>query len=47
MAIITIFNLDCWQGDTVNAFINSKINEVIYIKCPDGFRIKGKYILLL
>ena len=47
MAIIAIFNLDCWQGDAVNTFTNSKINEVIYIKCLDGFRVKGKYILLL
>ena len=47
IAIIAIFDLDCWQGDAVNIFTNSKINEVIYIKCLDGFGVKGKYILFL
>ena len=28
-------------------FINSLINKVVYIKCLDGFVIKGKYLLLL
>ena len=46
MAIIAIFNLDCWQGDAVNAFINSIINKVVYIKYPNRFRVKGKYLLL-
>jgi len=47
MAIIVIFDLDCWQGNAINAFINNKINEVIYIKCPDRFKVNGKCILLL
>ena len=47
MAIIVIFNLDCWQGNAINVFTNSKINKVIYIKCLDGFGVKGKYILFL
>ena len=46
MAIVAIFDLDCWQGDVVNAFANSVIDEVVYIKCPDGFVIKGKCLLL-
>ena len=46
MAIVAIFDLDCWQGDAVNAFANSPIDEVVYIKCPDGFTIKGKCLLL-
>jgi len=46
MAIIVIFNLDCWQGDAVNIFINSEIDEVMYINCLDGFLIKGKCLLL-
>ena len=46
MAIVAIFNLDCQQGDAVNAFANSLINEVVYIKCLDRFLIKGKYLLL-
>jgi len=46
MAIITVFNLDYWQGNAVNIFTNSKINKVVYIKCLDGFLIKGKCLLL-
>jgi hypothetical protein len=46
MAIIAIFNLDYWQGDAVNAFTNSLIDKVVYIKCLDGFMIKGKCLLL-
>lgn len=45
-AVITAFDLDVWQGDAVNAFANSLIDEIVYIKCLDGFTIKGKYLLL-
>jgi len=45
MAIVAIFNLNCWQGNAVNIFANSLINEVVYIKCPDGFGVKGKCLL--
>ena len=44
--VITAFNIDVWQGNAINAFINSLINEIVYIKCPDGFTIKGKCLLL-
>ena len=47
MAIIVIFNLDCWQSDTINAFANSLIYKVVYIKHLDGFVIKSKYLLLV
>ena len=47
IAIIAIFNLDYWQGNAINTFTNSKINKVVYIKCLNGFRVKGKYILFL
>ena len=47
MAIITIFNLDYWQSNTVNTFTNSLINKIIYIKCPDRFVIKNKCLLLV
>ena len=46
MAIIAIFNLNYWQGNVINAFANSLINKVIYIKYLDRFRVKGKYLLL-
>ena len=31
IAIIAAFDLDVQQGDAVNAFINSLINEIVYI----------------
>ena len=37
MAIIAIFNLDCWQSDAVNAFTNSLINKIVYIKYLNRF----------
>ena len=37
MAIIAAFNLETWQCNAVNTFTNSFINEVVYIKFPDGF----------
>jgi len=45
MAIIIIFDLDCWQDDTINAFTNNLIDKIVYIKCPDGFGVKGKCLL--
>ena len=45
-AIIIVFNLDVWQGNAINAFTNSLINDVVYIRCLDRFTIKGKYLLL-
>jgi len=45
-AVIAAFDLDVWQGNAINAFANSLINKIVYIKCPDGFTIKGKYLLL-
>jgi len=47
MAIVAIFDLNCWQGNAINIFTNSKIDEVVYIKCLDGFGVKGKCILFL
>ena len=46
MAIIAIFDLDCWQGNIINTFTNSLINKIIYVKCPDGFGVNGKCLLL-
>jgi hypothetical protein len=46
MAIIIIFDLNCWQGNAINAFTNSPIDKVVYIKYLNGFTIKGKCLLL-
>jgi len=37
MAIVAVFNLETWQCNIVNAFANSLIDEIVYIKFPDGF----------
>jgi hypothetical protein len=42
MAIIAIFDFETEQLDAINAFINSLINELVYIKFPPGFGKKGK-----
>jgi hypothetical protein len=50
MALTTAFNLETRQYDAVKAFANSKINETIYYKIPEGypeFRDKLKRVLLL
>jgi hypothetical protein len=38
MAIAAKFNLKTRQLDAVNAFINSPIDEEVYVSYPDGFK---------
>ena len=35
--IIAAFDLEATQFDAVNAFLHSKLEEEIYVQCPDGF----------
>jgi hypothetical protein len=42
MAIVAIFDFETEQLDAINAFINSLINELVYIKFLPGFGKKGK-----
>ena len=44
--IITAFNLDVWQGNIINVFVNTLINKIVYIKYLKRFTIKGKCLLL-
>jgi hypothetical protein len=37
MIIATTFDLDIWQYNAMNAFINNSINEKIYNECFDDF----------
>ena len=37
IAIAAVFNLEIQQYDAVNAFINAKLNKLIYCYCPEGF----------
>jgi hypothetical protein len=35
--LIAIFDLDRWQLDAINAFINSELDELVYCELPTGF----------
>ncbi len=37
MIISTVFNLEIWQYDAINAFINSEIDEELYNECSNEF----------
>ena len=37
MAIAAAFDLEIRQYDAVSAFINVKLNKLIYCYCPEGF----------
>jgi hypothetical protein len=37
MIISTVFNLDIWQYDAINAFINNEIDEELYNECSNEF----------
>lgn len=41
MAIAAYFDLEIHQFDAINAFTNSEIDELVYVKYPDGFQILG------
>ena len=47
LALIARWDLESRQLDAVNAFPNAKLDEVVYIELPDGFKIQGKIALLL
>ncbi|EDN10858.1 predicted protein [Histoplasma mississippiense (nom. inval.)] len=46
LAIINAFDLDAEQLDGVNAFINSSLDELVYVELPDGWwKLKGVWNL--
>jgi hypothetical protein len=49
MAIVAHFDLDIWQFDAINAFINSTLDETAYVEIPPGFRNphQKRYYLLI
>ena len=47
IAITTTFNLKAQQFNTINTFINSKLNKIVYYKFLEGFKQEGYYLLLL
>ena len=47
MAIMVVFDLEAHQFDAVSAFTNSKLDETVYCKYPEGFHQLGKCLFLL
>ena len=47
MVIVATHDLETIQFDVINAFINSDLDETVYIKFPDKFDINNIYLLLL
>jgi hypothetical protein len=47
MALAAAFDLEIWQCDAVNAFINSFLDETVYMRFPDGFKVPGKCLRLI
>jgi hypothetical protein len=46
MAITAYFDLEAYQFDAVNAFLNAPLKEKIWIKYPPGFRVPQKVLLV-
>jgi reverse transcriptase-like protein len=46
MAIAAAFDLETMQFDAVNAFLNCRLDETVYVECPPGFRQQGKVWIL-
>ena len=44
MGIICFFDLETIQMDAINAFLNAKLPEPIYLQLPDGYRQSGKVL---
>jgi Reverse transcriptase (RNA-dependent DNA polymerase) len=47
MALAARWDLEIRQLDAVNAFLNSKLDEEVYVELPDGFKLLGKVGRLL
>ncbi|KAJ5124630.1 uncharacterized protein N7515_008455 [Penicillium bovifimosum] len=46
IAIITTFDLDTFQMDAVNAFLNSRLDNEVYCQYPAGIGSNGKHLRL-
>ncbi|KAI0992649.1 hypothetical protein K3495_g15536, partial [Podosphaera aphanis] len=48
LSIVAAENLECWQFDIKNAFTESEMKEVVYLKPPQGVKVtKGKSLRVL
>lgn len=46
MAILAVFNLETIQLDAVNAFLNSELDEEVYVELLNKFK-KAEYVMQL
>ena len=46
MALVAAYDLDAEQLDAVNAFVNSPIDDLIYVELPNGYKKKGRCLRL-
>ena len=46
MALVAIFNLKVIHLDAVNAFVNTDVDEEVYITIPEGYKEGRKDIVL-
>jgi Reverse transcriptase (RNA-dependent DNA polymerase) len=46
VALVATFDLETVQLDSVNAFLNSVLDEVAYCEFPEGFEENGNCLLL-
>ena len=46
MALVAAFDLETDQLDAINAFLNSPLDEEVYVRIPDGFKQPEKVWLL-
>jgi len=42
IAIAVLYNIDIYQMDVKTAFLNSELNEKIYMEQPKRFIVKGQ-----
>lgn len=47
MALAAYFDLDIDQSDVTNAFVNSKLDELVYCELPPGYKESGFCLILL
>ncbi len=47
LAIVAYFDLEIWQFDAVSAFTNAPIDELVYVRYPEGFARQGWILKLL
>ena len=46
IALTAVFNLSIYQLDAILAFINTKLDKIVYYYMPEDFE-RSRYILLL